>query len=276
LLEDLGIDQSIGNTLSQDELLAIVDFYTVLIEAAVCADRERLNQGPFRFHEQMPFVPPLGKVSPVITLSGGVGELVYSHLRGEPLPATTAFGDLGIDLARRLIQSPVLSQHLQSHLPLNFGHATVYGLSLYGTQVSGSTPYLPDPRVLPLRDLPIVARLRMDAAIEDVQQAVDMAARGMRGGCIEIDGTGGDSATVKKFGRNFADALRKSGLPADRSVVLLVPQNLGKTIGSYASDWGRVPAKLIVLDELSSRNSRFVSLGAMRDNVVPVSFYGMQ
>jgi len=165
---------------------------------------------------------------------------------------------------------------------MNFGHATVYGLSLHGTEVSGTTPYLPDPCVLPLRDLPIVARLRMDASaasvpsIEDVQQAVDMAARGMRGGCIEIDGAGTDFGTVKKLGTNLAAALRKTGFPADRSAVLLVPQNVGKTVGSYASDWGRLPVKLIVIDELSSRNSRFVSLGAMRDKVVPVSFYGMQ
>jgi ethanolamine utilization protein EutA len=70
--------------------------------------------------------------------------------------------------------------------------------------------------------------------------------------------------------------LRKTGFPADRFVVLLVPQNVGKTLGSYASDWGRLAVNLIVIDELASRNSRFVSLGAMRDNVVPISFYGMQ
>jgi len=51
---------------------------------------------------------------------------------------------------------------------------------------------------------------------------------------------------------------------------------VGKTVGSYASDWGRLPVKLIVTDELACRNSRFASLGATRDNVVPVSFYGMQ
>ena len=275
LLKDLDIGRSIGDTLSPDEIRNIVDFYAALIEATVCADRSRLNQDPFRYHEQMPFVPLRDDVSPVITLSGGVGELVYNHIRGEPLPATTAFGDLGIDLARRLSQSPVLSPHLRTHVPMNFGHATVYGLSLYGTQVSGTTLYMPNPGVLPLRDLPIVARLRADASAEDVQQAVDMAGRGMRGGLIEIDAAGTDVETVRKLGTRLAAALRKTGFPADRSLVLLVPQNVGKTVGSYASDWGRLPVKLIVIDELRSRNSRFASLGAMRDNIVPVSFYGM-
>jgi len=276
LLQDLDIDRSIGDTFSQDELRDIVDFYTALIEAAVCGDRSRLNQDPFGYHEQMPFVPLRGAPSPVITLSGGVGELVNNHIRGGPLPATTAFGDLGVDLAKRLIQSPVLSEHLHTHVPMNFGHATVYGLSLYGTQVSGATPYLPDPGVLPLRDLPIVARLRMDTSREDLRQAVEMASRGRRGGCIELDGVGTDCRTVKKFGTSLAAVLRETGFPADRSLVLLVSQNVGKTVGSYASDWGRLPVKLIVIDELASRNSRFASLGVMRDNVVPVSFYGMQ
>ena len=252
LLQDLQINRSIGDTLSPDEARKIVDSYAALIEAAV---------------KEM-------SLSPVITLSGGVGELVYNHIRGEPLPSRTAFGDLGIDLAMRLIQSPLLSRHLRTHVPMNFGHATVYGLSLHGTEVSGATPYLPDPGVLPLRDLPIVARLRMGASTEDVEQAVSMAARGTRGGCIEIDASGADFGTVKKLGASLATALR--GFPEDRSLVLLVPQNVGKTIGSYACDWGRLPVKLIVIDELPTRNSRFVRLGAMSNNIVPVSFYGME
>src|SRR5437016_9357152 len=104
-------------------------------------------------------------------------------------------------------------------------------------------------------------------------------APGMRRGCIEIDAgarASTDFGTVKKLGAHLAIALRKAGFPADRSLVLLVPQNVGKTIGSYASDWGRLPVKLIVIDELSSRSSRFISLGAIKGNVVPVSFYGMQ
>ena len=254
LVKDLRIDRSIGDTLSQDEVRKIVDFYASLIEAAI------------KQMDQMPFA--------VITLSGGVGELVYNHIRGEPLPPTTAFGDLGIDLAMRLIQSPRVSRHLRTHVPMNLGHATVYGLSLHGTEVSGATPYLPNPDMLPLRDLPIVARLRLDASAEDVEQAINMAARGTRGGCIEIDAADADFGRVKNLGTSIATALHR--FPEERSLVLLVPQNVGKTIGSYASDWGRLPVKLIVIDELPSRNSRFVSLGAMRNNIVPVSFYGMQ
>jgi ethanolamine utilization protein EutA len=276
LLRDLGIDGTIGDSLSPEEHSRILDFYVALIETAVLGDRSRLDRDPFRYHEQVSFELPPDAASPVITFSGGVGELIYKQIRGEPPPATTEFGDLGIDLAQRLIQSSVLSRHLRTHTPMNCGHATVYGLSLHGTEVSGATLYLPQPGALPLRDLPIVAKLRLDAPADDVQRAVDLAGRGTRGGCIGIAEGAADFAAVKTLGNNLASALRRAAFPGDRSLVLFVPHNVGKTLGSYATDWGRMPVNLIVVDELTTRNARFASLGAMRDNVVPVSFYGMQ
>jgi ethanolamine utilization protein EutA len=57
--------------------------------------------------------------------------------------------------------------------------------------------------------------------------------------------------------------------------VLLVGQNIGKTLGQYATTWGKQPACLIVIDELPPRPARFVSLGKLHSNVVPVSYYGL-
>ncbi len=282
LLNDLKIAKSIGESLASDELGQILDFYATLIESAVAGDRSRLDREPFRYHEQVPFVPlSTATSSPVITFSGGVGELVYNQIRGRPLPPTTAFGDLGIDLAVRLILSPVLSQHLRTHVPLNLGHATVYGLSLHSTEVSGTTLYLPDPSILPLRDLPIVATLAMQAPPDEVRCAIDLASRSARGCGIEIVSHPGraeaneDLAAVKQLGRCLATAIHDSRFPPDRPLVLFVSHNVGKTIGCYASDWGRLPVKLIVVDELVCRNARFASLGRLRNNIVPVSFYGI-
>jgi ethanolamine utilization protein EutA len=212
----------------------------------------------------------------VITLSGGVGELVYNHIRGRPLPPTTAYGDLGIDLARGIIHSPVLSRHLHTHVPLHFGHATVYGLSLHSTEVSGTTLYLPDSRVLPLRDLPIVAKLRMQPAAEELSRAIELVGRSARGGCVAIEDSRAQPAAVRQLGAKLAAEFRANPFPEGRPIVLFVSQNVGKTIGSYATDWGRLPVRLIVIDELVHRNARFASLGALHNGVVPVSFYGMR
>ncbi len=60
---------------------------------------------------QVAFHLPRDIADYAVTLSGGVGELVYAHLQGRPWPPTTRFGDLGIDLARRLVErSPWAAQ----------------------------------------------------------------------------------------------------------------------------------------------------------------------
>jgi len=275
LLGDLGIQGIIGKSLSPEEIRRILDFYTDLIEAAVVGDRSRLDQESFRYHEQVPFTFPREAATPVITFSGGVGALIYNQVRGGPPTATTAFGDFGGELAQRLIQSSVLSRDLRTHVPENLGHATVCGLSLHGTEVSGTTLYLPDPGVLPLRDLPVVARVHMDASADDVAPVVALARRATRGACIEIEDGMVDFAAVKRLGSNLAAALGQTPFPTGCPLVLFVPRNIGKTLGAYASDWGRLPVKLIVIDEMASRNARFASVGAPRNNVVPVSFFGM-
>jgi ethanolamine utilization protein EutA len=96
------------------------------------------------------------------------------------------------------------------------------------------------------------------------------------GGCIHIDLANATAATVKKIGQKLARMLSAQPLTHDRVLVLFVAKNAGKSLGSYATNWGRVPVNLIVIDEIATRSARFASLGAMRDNVVPVSLYGLE
>ncbi len=70
-------------------------------------------------------------------------------------------------------------------------------------------------------------------------------------------------------------ALRALDFPTSLPLVLLVPDNVGKAQGGYVTGWGRLPVTLIVLDEVSPRGARFVQIGRMEVQVVPVSFYGM-
>jgi ethanolamine utilization protein EutA len=274
LLRHFQIDKRVGQSLTTQEVQSVVDFYTTLIEAAIQQDRSRLDLDPYRLHEQVRFSSS-GARAPIITLSGGVGALVYDQVRGLTAPETTAFGDLGIDLARGMLESPIISRHVRTHVPSNFGHATVYGLSLHSTEVSGSTLYIADPGRLPLRDLPIVARIGFDASQEDVRRAITFVRRSVRGGCVEVAGREADVERIRMLGSRLANALGNGEFPTDRPVVLIVAANVGKSLGSYASQWGRLAVNLIVIDELCARQARFASLGTMRDNVVPVAFYGI-
>ena len=275
LLRHLKIDRRPGELLGREEVAAIVDFYVRLLEGIVSQEESILEQESAKLHEQAAIRLPRGAPPPVITLSGGVGELVYRHVRGDPLPGTTAYGDLGIDLALRLVRSPLLSRNLRTHVPLNLGHATVCGLALKNTEVSGTTLFLPRPDQLPLRDLPIVGRLSPDAPPREIRETIALAAGSSQGTCIEITSVSEDYESVKRLGEGLALAFRENPFPKDRPLVLFVPGNVGKAIGSYATEWGRLDVNLIVIDELAGRSARFASLGALCHGVVPVSFYGM-
>lgn len=271
LLGRLGIRRTAGEELRPEEVGWIVDDYVALLEA-LASGRTTSD----RLHEQVPFSLPPGTAAPVVTLSGGVGELAYRRAQGQAMPGTTAYGDLGIDLAERIVRSPVLSRNLKTHVPVNLGRATVYGLALHNTEVSGTTLFLPRPEVLPLRDLPILARFSAEAGPGEIADAVEAARRSGRGACIQMTSPADDFATVKRVGGHLAAALRKSPFPDGVPLVLFVPRNVGKTVGSYATDWGSLPVNLIVIDELVARDARFASLGAPCEGVVPVSFYGMR
>ena len=71
--------------------------------------------------------------------------MIYRSSQGRELPGTTGYGDLGIDLARKIMKSPVLSAHIRTMIPENMGRATVYGLALHSTEVSGTTIFLSHP-----------------------------------------------------------------------------------------------------------------------------------
>jgi ethanolamine utilization protein EutA len=55
----------------------------------------------------------------------------------------------------------------------------------------------------------------------------------------------------------------------------LLRENLGKVLGHYATEWGALPVDLVVLDEVAVRNAQYARVGRPRDQVVPVSFYGL-
>ncbi len=144
----LGAEVSVGAELSADARERILDWYVAGLEAIVGGDTAHFDDDAGRLHEQVPFTRPPSGADAVVTFSGGVGALVYRIASSQPLPGTTAYGDLGIDLARRIVASPVLARDIRQHVPANAGRATVTGLTLHGAEVSGTTLYLPDhPRV---------------------------------------------------------------------------------------------------------------------------------
>lgn len=288
LLNHLGIEKEPGQHLTASEIEAILDFYIAALEAVARGDTGFFSSSIGGLHQQVPFSYPPGETPPVLVFSGGVGELVYRAGRGKGLPGTTYYGDLGIDLAGRIVQSPLLAARVKDLVPENQGRATVYGLTLHSTEISGSTIFLSSGDILPLRDLPIVARLPIDTDSDRIHRAVLLGESGSNGACLQIlapetDGcfqgkdpgipAGADLKTVKSFGERLREACMQ--VKPRHPVVVLAPYNYGQALGNYASNWRQDPFDMIVIDEIPDRQAHFVNIGRLHNNIVPVSFYGI-
>jgi ethanolamine utilization protein EutA len=265
LLAELGID---GPELTTDELTAVAGFQARALEAIATGEDDFFKAGIGARHERLALHVPGGLEDPLVAFSGGVGELVYAGAGGE----ATLYGDLGVALAEAILASGTLAAHVATAVPANRGRATVYGLALHSMQVSGATLFLHDDAALPLRDLPVVARLRHDASPPAIREALALAGRSARGAAVQLTGTGTALAEVRRLGAALADALEAVAVP----IVLLLEADVGKVLGNYASDWGRSGVDLIVIDEVPERDAQFVNVGRARDGIVPVSFYGMR
>ncbi len=273
LFDHLGIRKGPGNALEEAERDAVLDFYIGLLEAEVSGT---VLQDPLaRLHHQVWLGSPEGLRDVVVTFSGGVGELIYAHMRGKPWPPPTCFGDLGIDLGQRLVRSPVLNRHLAAWQPDAAGRATVYGLLRHTTEISGSTLFLPRPEILPLTDMPILGTFTPESPAEHMCQVVELVQRSARGGCIRLHLPGTDAESISRLACSLRIALGVQSFPPEHPLVLLVRENVGKILGHYVTAWGAFPLNLVVIDEIAVRNAHYAQIGRLRDQVLPVSFYGL-
>ena len=283
VMRRLGIDRRPGEALSPPELERLLDAWLAVLEGALTgepratggasADAVDADAGaPGGGLVPAPIALPVAPDRIDIAFSGGVGSLVYDALSGAPLPPTTAYGDLGIELALRIARSPVLAPRARVLLPDGRGRATVYGLLRHQTQLSGATLFLPGHPRCPTGDVMIVGSITAAAAAppDELARLVALAQAARPAGAITVRGPL-DGRAVRDLGRALGAALRAH--PAPTPLVVLTEQDLAKALGGYATEWGRRPLPLIVLDEVAPRGAELVRIGEPRDGVVPLSFF---
>lgn len=284
IFDALSMPVAPGEELAPAAVSALLDVWISALERTACGGTAALAASPFGdLLVEAPLdwpVPGAGERdgSPILVYSGGVGEMAHRLARGEDLPGTTPYGDLGVELARRIVGSSVLGAHLGRWTPEGGGRAVAYGLLRHATEVSGATLHLPHPGVLPLRDLPILASLSPGSEDADIGAAAALARRSGEGGCFEIVLPDSRAATVRSMAERLARALGDAPFPAERPLVLLVSRNVGKALGAYLTDWGRSVHRdgVVVLDEVRRPGACFLHVGRLHDGVVPVSFHGMR
>lgn len=269
----LGIAKGPSDTLSPHEVSAFLDVQTSAIQALIQGDRAFFSGGAGAALMDEVLRPALDLTSAAITLSGGVGEL-YHHLHQGRSPPLTVYGDLGIDLARRLLQAPWLRAPAGGAAG-EMSRATSLGLMLHATQLAGSTVYLPHPERLPIRDIPILGTITCASTAEEIRALLDHAARCPRGSALRLALEGPLRPAAEGAVAALSRLLEEMSFPSDRPLVVLVEENAGKFLGHGVTRWGRRPFDVIVLDQVSVPEAQFLHVGRVREGLVPVSFHGM-
>jgi ethanolamine utilization protein EutA len=273
LLEALAIKKTVGEIFNADEITKIMAFYVRMLEAIVQGDTDYLSKKIAKKLTQIN-INLASNIKPKLTFSGGVGELIYKISANELLPTTTFYGDFGIDLAQAISCSSILSANLKTHIPEHKGRATVVGLTLHSTEISGNSTYLPNPNSLPLRNLPIVAKLVHDSSATQWQSVFSLASNCPQGACIQISASN-QLEQIHSLAMQIRHAMQANMHAASRPIILLIDCNIGKALGNYICDWGQLDYNLIVIDEVALRDAQFVNIGPLHQQMIPVSFYGL-
>ena len=289
LLKHLGIPKTAGDLLAPPEKEAVLDAYVAALRAVAAGDVRYFASKGLDWLQQVPFAPDFNGKQVKILFSGGVGELIYRGMKGKNLPSTTFYGDLGVDLAEKILADPVLCPPDPEFIPHHLGRATVYGLTLNSTQISGTTLFISHPDMLPVRDLPIVARLPITAGENEIRAALSLVRKKKEGACIQIlaangtdcapnhgiVSTGASLDKVRSFGRKVHELVGQLEFAPNQLVALVAPHNYGQALGNYATNWRQSPVNFIVVDEIQNQRAHFVNIGRPLNQMVPVSFYGV-
>src|SRR6516165_2507806 len=212
-------------------------------------------------------------VAPVaLSFSGGVAEYMFGH-------EDSSFGDIAKPIAHELPRELSRRSRLPLIDPGQRIRATVIGASQFTVQVSGKTIYLPDPYVLPVRNLPVV-HVTMDAGHLDRERTAAEIRTSLDE--IDLDAVPGvtiaftwrgdpEHARLRAGGEAIVDGLR----PAQERIKLLllaIDGDIGKTFGRLMHrelDW---PGKIVCLDGVELHELDYIDVGELiaPPGVVPV------
>ncbi len=263
MLSATGVRKTIEDTLTPSEVTALVNHLVLALEDIV-----RGSGAPYTEVAMSP-APP----DSTLVFSGGIGELIYRFIKGEGWPATTTFGDLGIDLAKGIVNSPLLSRDLKKAVPAHGGRATVFGVALKSTEMSGATVFLSPSIQLPLRDIPILSSVDWETDGDQITKLLTHPC-GEAGIALVWEPPLTDKHELERAAKQLRGWLDHAHFPRERAAIILVAGNVGKTLGNYLTEWGKNDRSLLVIDEVLPRSARFVSVGAPVEGSLPVSFYG--
>jgi ethanolamine utilization protein EutA len=213
------------------------------------------------------------KIAPAaLTFSGGVAEYIFGQENSE-------FGDIAKPLAQALARELSARSGLPLIDPGQRIRATVIGASQFTVQVSGKTIYLPDPYVLPVRNVPVV-RITMDSGLPDRARTAAEISTAL--GEIDLEKSANvaigfswrddpEHSRLRAAAEAIADALQ----PMQERIKLLllaIDGDIGKTFGRLIHRELNWPGKIVCLDGVELHEFDYIDVGELvaPPGVVPV------
>lgn len=267
--EELGIEISLGRHISeaskQDVSALLADIlFSVLERKPLTAIAERLMvTSPLTFSDPIDLV----------IFTGGVAEYIYGCEEGD-------FGDLGA----------LLGQEIRYHsCSASFGipmcdaeekiRSTVIGASQYTIQVSGSTIFLPNESVLPLRnirviapDLPTVEKLTSAAiarAIEKTLFNFDIV-EGEQPVALALHwDMGPEYSLLLALAEGIREAFRRS-IKAGLPLIIVFDTDFGSVLGKILHRELKVNTEVVSIDLIHLNNFDFIDIGKKLPDVEAV------
>jgi ethanolamine utilization protein EutA len=212
-------------------------------------------------------------VPAALTFSGGVAEYMFGHEGAD-------FGDIAGLLADELARALSRRTTLPLIDPGQRIRATVIGASQFTVQVSGKTIYLPDPYVLPVRNVPVVRialgtgddidRDRVAAAVRDGIEEIDFA--NVPGLAIAFTWLGDpEHSRLTAAAEGMVSALQ----PLQDHIKLLIfaiDGDVGKTFGRLLHRELKWPGKIVSIDGVELQDLDYIDIGELiaPPGIVPV------
>jgi ethanolamine utilization protein EutA len=218
--------------------------------------------------------PPLERkrAPQYLTFSGGVSEYLFGHEKGD-------YGDIAASLSHAITHR-LKPLRLKVIEPLERIRATVIGACQFTVQVSGHTIYLPDPDVLPTRNVPVV-HLAMD--LGGALSAPDIATACARSAAMQdLEHTATLALSFAwrgepEYGRllQMARGILQFAAPSGRRrqpLFLMIDGDVGASLGRILREELGLQGPLACIDGIELRPFDFVDVGEKLDppGVVPL------
>jgi ethanolamine utilization protein EutA len=218
---------------------------------------------------------PLSRIAvpAALTFSGGVAEYMFGHERAD-------FGDIARPLADELTRALSRRTSLPLIDPGQRIRATVIGASQFTVQVSGKTIYLPDPYVLPARNVPVV-RIALGVG-GDIDR--DSVAAAVRSGVEEFDFDNIPGLAIafawpgdpehSRLAAAVEGILGALQALEDRIKLLVfaIDGDVGKTFGRLLHRELKWPGKIVSIDGVELQDLDYIDIGELiaPPGIVPV------